>query len=418
VKFLPITLALTLSLSSCASGFEFFAKRKDSDPNTLAGKKDKAARARELQQEMMDFSDRYTMVVWQALDSYTRSEKDPVKRSAAEHLKVLFSSASMEIAAGRNAAGNLLDMAVFTNLAEQSVRDYWIPKVFGPGGAPLLKAHRDLRADLDVILRKTLTADQRAQLDSMVIDYRHAFPGSVYIADIRLRDLVAARTASKKDGGGIPLLADVSRAVGELDAAVEYGERLMFYVERIPRLTTMQTALALAQTSASPAVVSLTESARLTSESIARLPDDLTAAVAKNSETLGGLLPGLQSTVADSRAIAEITERILNADAGAPPADDPWTPEATATALREAQGAAREIRSTLEATEKSLTTAGSLPFDRLLKTTSQEVRETIDYAWNKVILAIGFLLAGLLVLLLIAAWLFRPKRSDTPPPAS
>ncbi len=415
MKFLPLTLAASLALSACASGFDLFPKRKDSGLDGVAGKKDKAARARELQQEMMDFSDRYTMVVWQALDTYTRSEKDPVKRSAAEHLKVLFSSASMEIAAGRNAAGNLLDMAVFTNLAEQSVRDYWIPKVFGPGGAPLLKAHRDLRADLDVILRKTLTAEQRAQLDSMVIDYRHAFPGSVYIADIRLRDLVAARTASRKGGGGIPLLADVSRAVGELDAAVEYGERLMFYVERIPRLTTMQTALALAQTSASPAVVSLTESARLTSESIARLPDDLTAAVAKNTETVGPLLPGLQATVADSRAIAEITERILNADAGTPSAD-PWTPASSAAVLREAQGAAREIRTTLEEAEKSLTTAEGLPFDRLLKTTSQEVRETIDYAWNKVLLAIGLLLAGLLVLLLIAAWLFRPKRG-TPPPA-
>lgn len=414
MKFLPITLAITLSLSACASGFDLFAKRKSSDPNALAGRTNQATRARELQQEMMDFSDRYTMAVWQALDSFSRSEKDPVKRSTAEHLKVLFSSASMEIAAGRNPAGNLLDMAVFTNLAQQSVRDYWVPKVLGPGGAPLLKAHRDLRADLDVILRKTLTADQRRELDRMVSEYRKTNPGSVYVADIRLRDLVAARTAAGQAGGGIPLLADVSRAVGELDAAVEYGERLMFYVERMPRLTTMQTALALAQTGASPPVLSLTESARLTSESIARLPDDLTAAVAKNSETLGTLLPGLQSTVADSRAIAEITERILKADAGTPPAE-PWTPEATATALREAQTAAREVRATLEATEKSLATAKSLPLDKLLKTTSQEARQTIDYAWNKILLAIGFLLAGLLVLLLIAALLFRPRagRSKT-----
>ncbi len=81
---------------------------------------------------------------------------------AAEHLKVLFSSASMEIAVWRNPAGNLLDMAVLTNLAEHAVRDYWIPKVFGSGAAPLLKAHRTLRADLDAILAKSLFADQLA----------------------------------------------------------------------------------------------------------------------------------------------------------------------------------------------------------------------------------------------------------------
>ncbi len=413
MKPLQLSVAALLILSVSASGLDLFPKRKSSDPNALAGRKNGAARARALQQEMMDFSDRYTMAVWQALDGYIRSESDPLKRSAAEHLKVLFSSASMEIAAGRNPAGNLLDMAVFSDLAQRSVRDYWIPKVFGPGGAPLLKAHRDLRSDLGAILAKTLTADQRQELDRMVSDYWKTNPGSVYVADIRLRDLVAARTAGGRSGGGIPLLADVSRAVGELDAAVEYGERLMFYVERLPRLTTMQTSLALAQTGAAPAVISLTESARQTSEAIDRMPENLTAALAKNSEALGGLLPGIQATVADSRAIAEITERILKADTGAPPAE-PWTPGSSAAVLREVQGAAREVRTTLQQVDNSLATAESLPLDKLLKTASQEVRQTIDYAWAKLLLAIGIFLAGLLILLLVAARLFRaPSQKRT-----
>ncbi|MFZ4775105.1 MAG: hypothetical protein ACOYM3_07070 [Terrimicrobiaceae bacterium] len=407
MKILPFALAVALALSASASGFELFPQRKSSDPNELAGRKGGASRARALQQEMMDFSDRYTMAIWQALDGYSRSEKDPLKRSAAEHLKVLFSSASMEIAAGRNPAGNLLDMAVFTELAQRSVRDYWIPKVFGPGGDPLLTAHRDLRDDLDAILRKTLTGDQRQELERMVSEYRKANPGSVYVADIRLRDLVAARTAGGQSGGGIPLLADVSRAVGELDAAVEYGERLMFYVERLPRLTTMQTSLALAQTGASPAVLSLTESARQTSEAIERMPDNLTAALAKNSESLGALLPGIQASLADSRAIMEITER-LQKSSGQDASASPWTPESTAATLREAQATAREVRDTLEQVEKSLAAADGQPLGKLVHATSLEVRQTIDDVWAKVLLAIGIFLAGQLVLLFVAARLFRP----------
>ena len=409
MKFLRLFLALLLLPTGPASGFDLFAKKKRSDSDHLAPDKGGPTRARELQQGMMDFSDRYTMRIWQALDTYIRSEKDPLKRSAAEHLKVLYSSASMEIAAGRNPSGNLLDMAVFTALAQRSVRDYWVPQVFGAGGDPLVKAHRDLRADLDVVLSKTLTQEQRRELDRLIADYSRTNPGNVYVADIRLRDLVGARTAAGQQSGGIPLLADVSRAVGELDAAVEYGERLMFYVERLPRLTTMQTALALAQTGASPTVLSLTESARQTSQAIEQMPDKITLALSDNSEALGAILPGIQSSIADSRAIMEITERIMQPVEGQS-TDSTWTPEATAATLREARATAGEMRATLELLEKSLTNSSSLPLESLLKTTSEEARLTVDYAWNRLLLAIGLLLAGLLVLLFVAARLFRSDR--------
>ena len=413
MKFLRLFLALLLLPTGPASGFDLFAKKKRSDSDHLAPDKGGPTRARELQQGMMDFSDRYTMRIWQALDTYIRSEKDPLKRSAAEHLKVLYSSASMEIAAGRNPSGNLLDMAVFTALAQRSVRDYWVPEVFGAGGESLVKAHRDLRADLDVVLSKTLTQEQRKELDRLIADYSRTNPGNVYVADVRLRDLVGARTAAGQQSGGIPLLADVSRAVGELDAAVEYGERLMFYVERLPRLTTMQTALALAQTGASPTVLSLTESARQTSAAIEQMPDKITLALSENSEALGALLPGIQTSIADSRAIMEITERIMQPVEGQS-TNSPWTPEATAATLQEARVTAGEMRATLELLERSLTNSSSLPLASLLKTTSEEARLTVDYAWSRILLAIGLLFAGLLVLLFVAARLFRPDRQAKP----
>ena len=62
----------------------------------------------------------------------------------------------------------------------------------------------------------------------------------------------------------------------------------------------------------------------------------------------------------------------------------------------------------LEAVEKSISATNGLAMEKLLRTSSQEVRRAIDYASGKVLLAIASLFAGQLVLLLIAARLFRP----------
>ena len=61
MKFLRLFLALLLLPTGPASGFDLFAKKKRSDSDHLAPDKGGPTRARELQQGMMDFSDRYTM---------------------------------------------------------------------------------------------------------------------------------------------------------------------------------------------------------------------------------------------------------------------------------------------------------------------------------------------------------------------
>ena len=187
--FAGICLALLLPRQAVA--LDLFPKKNDrpgifsapSRPNK------KGASAHLLQQEMMDFSDRYTMAIWQALDEYLRQETDPIKRSAAEHWKVIFSSASMEIAVGREPAGSLLDMAVFLDLADWSATKYWVPEVFGPGGTPLIRAHKSVRKDFDVILNRVLTPEQRDELNAMIRSYKQEHPKAVYVADVRLRDL-------------------------------------------------------------------------------------------------------------------------------------------------------------------------------------------------------------------------------------
>ena len=342
-----------------------------------------ASKSHLLQQEMMDYSDRFTMAVWQALDQYLRGETDPQKRSAAEHWKVLFSAATMQIAAGRDPAGSLLDMAVLTDLAEWSVARSWNPQVFGKGGEPLLEALRGMKKDLGGILDETLTPAQRGQLNSIISDWKQRHPGSLYVASIRLDDISSARTGKESSKGGLILIADVSRAVGKVDEALQYGERAMFYLERLPRLTTMQTSLALAQAGSAPAVLSLAGSAEKASSAITELPDKVTAAIGTNAATVKELLPGIQGTVTESRKLAEALDRTVNSSffTNTSSGPSPWTPESTGVVLG-------QLRDTLhEANQLSSSLAGG--------------GNLVDAIFYRALIVVGVLIAGVAGLILL-----------------
>ena len=342
-----------------------------------------ASKSHLLQQEMMDYSDRFTMAVWQALDQYLRGETDPQKRSAAEHWKVLYSAATMQIAAGRDPAGSLLDMAVLTDLAEWSVARSWNPQVFGKGGEPLLGALRGMKKDLGSILETTLTPVQRQQLNNIISDWKQRHPGSLYVAGIRLADISSSRTGKESSKGGLILVADVSRAVGKVDEALQYGERAMFYLERLPRLTTMQTSLALAQAGSAPAVISLAGSAEKASAAITDLPEKVTAAISTNAATVKEMLPGIQGTVTESRKLAEAVDRIVSSSyfTNASSAPSPWTPERTGSMLG-------QLRDTLhEANQLSSSLGGG--------------GNLIDAIFYRALIVIAVLIAGIAGLIVL-----------------
>jgi hypothetical protein len=403
-----------------ARALNLFPHRDQPKPTiTPAEKKSPANRARLLQQEVMDFSDRFVMGTWQALDEYLRSESDPRKRLAAETLKTSLASSSMEIAAGSDPAADLLDMYVFTKLSGAAIRQYWVPEVFGSNAEGLKRESSRLQRELDGILSDLLPSMQLGDVDDAIKTWQRTHPEMIYITDTRLRDLAEMRSrGGAKAAGGFPILSDLQKAVGQVDDALHYGERMMFYLGRLSRLTTMQTALTLAQAEASPSLLTLTGSARKASDAFDRLPADLSAALSENSEAAGKLLPGIQSTMADARATAEALERISQQSDSAPAAE-PWTPSSTATALREAQSAAREIRAAVETARDSLqATEGNL-LEKIVHSTAQETRRTIDHAYSKVLWLIGAFLLGQFFLILCAARLFsRAKNSSTQAPSS
>ena len=384
-----------------ANAVDIFSHRQGNRPEIFAGGdlsaiKKTYPKSHLLQQEMMDFSDRYTMAIWQALDEYLRTESNPLKRSAAEQWKVLFSAASMEIAVERETSASLLDMAVFMNLSDWVVRNYWVPQVFGPAGKPLIAAHRQMKKDMDVILSGALSPIQRDQLFSAIEAWKREHPKTLYVADIRLRDLATVRGATDRKNGGFPLLADVRNAIGRVDNALDYGERIMFYIERLSRILTMQTSLTIAQTGASPSIVALTKSADAASSALEKLPDTISATLQTNASTIQGLLPGIQTTLADTRSLAESLERIQKAS-NENPTDHPWTPDKTTAALGQFVDASRELNGTLKQLNSLLTAdeQGKMPAMQLVNEAHSKTKATIDDIFQKTLILLGVLLAGI-----------------------
>lgn len=243
-RLLAIILSVIFAVAPRAGAIDIFGRKKEDKSS---------ARASLLQQEVMDFSDAYSLAIGQEVDKYIRGQEDPQKRLAAETWKTLFAAAAMGIAAGRDPSSNLLDMYVFMRLTSDATRRYWVPEVFGDDAAGINAANAKLLRELEGTLLEFIDAAQKEEIDAMIGRWRGEHSDMVYVAGIRLRDLAELRSRrAGVRGGPIPVLADMQKAVGEVDAAVQVAERMMFYLERLPQLAAMQTSLALAQAGRHP----------------------------------------------------------------------------------------------------------------------------------------------------------------------
>ncbi|NWF56134.1 MAG: hypothetical protein HXY45_15215 [Syntrophaceae bacterium] len=207
----------------------------------------------QLQAMVMNFEDLYVMSVWQAYDEIRRSTNNPEIRATAQSLKVRSNSNAITIAAGRNPAVNLLDMLVFVSLGRHAVENHWVPEVFGSPGEPLVRTYRKLENEVWKISARVLSEDQQKTLRALIQEWIAANPGQYYIAAIRLSDFAEiqgmSRASQMKAG---TLLADVEKALAVAEQGLLVSERALFYVERLPRLVTLQTELMLDQIAAAP----------------------------------------------------------------------------------------------------------------------------------------------------------------------
>ena len=138
--------------------------------------------------------------------------------------------------------------------------------------------------------------------------------------------------------------------MGQADAALQVADRMMFYLERMPQMMSMQTSLALAQAGAAPALISMTESAETASQALDALPQALNDSMAANAATLKDILPDIRSSLEATKEVLASAERLA-----APGSEgSSWTKDDVLLALEGLTTSSREINSTLAQAEQLL----------------------------------------------------------------
>ena len=221
--------------------------------NKFNGQDKQIKRAAELQIQqlrVMRFADEYVGGIQEPIREFQAETHDPMDRLVSQDWLVSQATAAYTIATGPSAVANTLDMVVLATLSRMVVEDEWITDKYGARATPLRDAHRRLEALALELAKGTVTAEQLAQLQSLIAEWRARNPHINAVAYVHFRDFAqsighprAGEEASRTGLFGllgIDPLSGLDPAVRELAQSRELGERAIYYAQRMPNLLDMQ----------------------------------------------------------------------------------------------------------------------------------------------------------------------------------
>jgi len=281
-------LIVSASISACASSPPPAEQVVVAPLGSASGAAASGMTREELEDHVRRFADRYITRVALAANSVRNQSDVPAHLTLAQRWKAVAYTTVVDIAIGPNAVTNLLDMMTLTRLSRLVVESYWVPEVFGPElGQGFLQAYVDLEDDIWTIADDVLTAQQQAELRTLIDDWHAENPEQIYPWYVKMSDFSGQRAASlaavQQSGG---MLKEVARAREAAEEIQAFGERVLFYLQRAPMITSAEFGVGAGDVLGGPEISGamddmdrfVTAVERLVSV-IDRLPDDRLAAV-------------------------------------------------------------------------------------------------------------------------------------------
>ncbi|MDX1824771.1 MAG: hypothetical protein R3354_08625, partial [Thiohalomonadales bacterium] len=165
----------------------------------------------------------------------------------------------VEIAVGPNAVENLLDMMVLASLTREEFETYWVPEYLGEDlGQGLLKASRMLEEEIWEDSKRVLTPEQQNDLRALIHEWNQQHPDQHYFWGIRFAgftDQRAIELQQVQETGG--LLGEIAQTRETAVEMREFGERVMYYMQRAPNITRLQAEFGLREMLNTPEAVQL-----------------------------------------------------------------------------------------------------------------------------------------------------------------
>jgi hypothetical protein len=298
----------------------------------LGGDKDEKPRVAPnvVQTGVMRFADTFASKITYATQEFARIGGTPDARIQGLTWAIGQLSSAYTIASGENTNIALLDMVVLVSLNRLVHEEYWKPKVWGDADQPMIDAFTQLESDVWGVAQQVFTEQQQQRIRATLDDWRASNPDVSVTAFVRLpkfKDMLTARKESQdpkllEDVGNLLSLDPLSGlepAVRQVELARQFGERTLFYAQRMPLVISMQVELMTLKTARLDEVQSVLADTQRVSKAVAdfaetakKLPEDVRAereaAVQQISDELTEQREGL---VADLEKAQEPTNAIL-----------------------------------------------------------------------------------------------------------
>jgi hypothetical protein len=277
-------------------------------------------------------------------------------------------ASGIEIAIGPNAVTNLLDMMAMTRLSRLVVESYWIPEILGEElGAEFRTTYIDLEKDIWTVADGVLTQQHQEELEFLVDEWHAENPEQVYPWYVRLSNFSGQRAASLaavQHSGG--LLKEVARAREAAEEIQAFGERVLFYLQRAPALTTNEFESSVGGILGGPEVTRLIDDTDRFVVALERfvqildqLPDDRLIVVDQLMDRIGEERreifqdlstadPGVRAILTDLQPLLESIERIIVIAKTRSPDAEPFDIDNYTEIVSEAAITATELRLLLQ----------------------------------------------------------------------
>lgn len=240
------------------------------------------ANARRVQSEVMDFTDDMTIRLIEAIDQIELAAPSIESRVMAHRLKYTVAHGATIIAAAQNPRIALVDMLVMVSLQETLLNQNIVPKYFGPESARLVQIFDESEREIRRLAAATLTPEQLAEVDAMILRWLGANADRYFAAYVRLSDFAEARQiAAAQAGGGRPSnvlgflfidpLSGLDPTTRELEQTRLFAERALYYLQRAPMLVSWQAELLFIDTVSEPEIRQLVGNAGTVTEAVARV---------------------------------------------------------------------------------------------------------------------------------------------------
>jgi hypothetical protein len=257
---LPL-LAVVLAMTAC-SGLKKSPPKAVVKPGLFStNASDVAVTMSVMQMKAMRFADEYAITVAQAAEDFSNRVGTPEARLAALKWKLSQATAAYIDASGVNPVVNALDLLTLVTVSRMVIEDYAMEK-FGTNALPVLETQKMLEAKAWELANGALKPAQKLELENLILEWRRNNPHQRYVGAIRFVEFAAAAgqrpTAAGTSSGSIFSLlfldpfAGLDPTTAAIEEAQQFGERLMYYAQRMPQLLSWQAEVAALELASQP----------------------------------------------------------------------------------------------------------------------------------------------------------------------